>query len=145
MKVVLLEDVKTLGLEGEVVEVSEGYARNFLFPQHKAIEASDKVLHERKEKAAAQKRQSKKAEEAERKMAASVDGVEVLIQEKADKGTLYGSIGPKEIAAALKTQGYKIKPEQIAFDAKKELGSYEAIINFDSGFDATVQVVIEAK
>ena len=57
MKLILLEDVKSLGFKGEVVDVSEGYARNFLFPQHLAVEATDDTLKERKdrEKSAAKK------------------------------------------------------------------------------------------
>lgn len=145
MKVILLEAVKSLGMQGEVVEVSEGYARNFLFPQHLGVEASEEKLREKdaKEKSAAKK--SKKAEEAEKKMAKELSSVEVTLQEKADEGKLYGSVGPKEISKGLKEQGYKVKPEFISFEAKKEVGTYEALVTFSSGFEATITVNIEAK
>lgn len=145
MKVILLKDVKSLGMEGDVVEVSEGYARNFLFPQHLAVEATDETVRAKAEKEKSTKRKVKKAEKEERKAAAALDGAEVIITAKADGGTLYGAIGPKEIASELKKQKHKVDPKWISFESTKEVGSSEATVSFPSGFDATVNVVIEAK
>jgi len=145
MKVILLENVKSLGLEGEVVEVSEGYARNFLFPQHLAVEASVKELHEKevREKSAANK--IKKADKEEKTLAHKLDGVEVILQEKADGGKLYGSVGPKEVSKGLKEQGFKVAPDLISMTPQKEVGTSEVTVTFASGFDATISVIIEAK
>ena len=145
MKVILLEDVKNVGLKGEVVDVSEGYARNFLFPQHLGVEASQDKLREKdqQEKSAAKK--VKKAEQVEKKLAHDLDGVEVILQEKADKGTLYGAVGPKEISKGLKGLGHKVDASLIEFEPRKEVGTYEATVAFESGFDATLTIIIEAK
>ena len=145
MKLILLEDVKTLGKKGEVVETAEGYARNFLFPQHLALEASPMALRELAAMKDAGKRKESKAVSAEKKLAAAIDGMEVVIEAKSDAGTLYAAIGPKDIAKALKAEGEKVDVEWIDFAPQKEEGTFEATVNFPSGFEATVTVVIEAK
>ena len=145
MKVILLEDVKNVGLKGEVVDVSEGYARNFLFPQHLGVEASEDKLREKDQKEKSVAKKAHKAEQTEKKLAHDLDGVEVILQEKADKGTLYGSVGPKEISKGLKALGHKVDASLIKFEPQKEVGTYEATVAFSSGFDATLTIIIEAK
>ncbi|MBU1126701.1 50S ribosomal protein L9 [Patescibacteria group bacterium] len=145
MKVILLEDVKSQGLKGEIVEVSEGYARNFLFSQHLAVEATEGTIRQQEEKEKSVVRRSKKQEQEERKQAKALDGVEVLIQAKAENNTLYGSVGKKEVAEALKSMKHKIDPDWIEFESRKDLGTYEAIVNFPSGFEATITIIIEEK
>ncbi|MFH1711986.1 MAG: 50S ribosomal protein L9 [Patescibacteria group bacterium] len=145
MKLILLEDVKSLGRAGDVVEASEGYARNFLFPQHLAVEASEEALKEREQSEKAKAKQDKKEEKAEKALAAKIDGAEVVIQAKADEGKLYASVSVKDVAAALKEQGMKVSEKFINFKSTKELGTYEATVDFPSGFDATVNIIIEAK
>ncbi len=145
MKVILLEDVKTLGKKGDVAEASEGYARNFLFPQHLALEASPKTLADLEAKKKSGEKKEKKAEKEERKLATSLDGVEVIIEAKADSGKLYAAIGPKDVAKALKVEGFSVAPDLITFAPQKETGTYEANVEFESGFDATITVIIEEK
>lgn len=145
MKVILLEDVKSLGLKGDVVEVSEGYAMNFLFPQHMAVEATEGALKEKESREKAASARVKKEEKEEKKLAARLDGFELIIAAKADAGKLYAAVGKKEIAQGLKDAGYKVDPKWIDFKPAKELGASEAVVNFPSGFEATVNVVIEAK
>lgn len=145
MKVILLEDVKSLGMKGEVVEVAEGYARNFLFPQHLGVEASEEKLHEKEVKEKSAAKRSKKAESAEKHAAQSLDGAEVILKEKTDGGTLYGSVGPKEISKALKALGHKVSPDLIDFEARKETGTFEASVSFPTGFEATITIIIESK
>ena len=145
MKLILLEDVKNLGLAGDVVEVSEGYARNFLFPQHLAVEASDQALKEREKSAKAKVKKEKKAEKAEKTLAAKVDGAEVIIKAKADEGKLYAAVNAKDVSLALKEQGLKVPDKYITFKATKEIGTYEATVDFPSGFDATINIIIEPK
>ncbi len=145
MRVILLENVDRIGLKGEIVEVVEGYARNFLFPQHLAVEASEHKLHQKDEQEKAGARREKKTEAAERELAKSIDGLEVEIFAKADNGTLYAAVTAKEIAKALKEMDIKVDPKQIAFEATKEPGQYEAVVNFDSGYDAELTVIIEAE
>ena len=143
MKVILLEHVKQLGHEGDVVTVAEGYARNFLFPQHLAIEATDKKVHEMKEKEKVTLKKEKKGEKAERELAGNVDGQEVVIKAKADSGTLYAAITSKDVQKGLKDLGFKVKSDYIAFKSQKETGEYEASIAFPHGFEAQIRITIE--
>lgn len=145
MKVILLENVKSHGSQGDVIDVSEGYARNFLFPQHLAVEATEHSLNVKKDQKAAVIRRSKKQEQDDKRHAKAMDGLEVFIEAAAEGGSLYGSVGPKEIALALKGMKYNVEPEWIDFASKKDVGSYEATINFPSGFEATLTIIIEAK
>ena len=145
MQVILLDDVRALGRKGVVVDVPEGYARNFLFPQHLAVEASKKALHEKDERDIAQKSRVKKDEKQDRRLAEQIDGLEVVVEAKADKGTLYASVGAKEIAAALKDEGFKVNADYIEVDPIKEIGSSEVTISFPSGFEAMITVVVEGK
>lgn len=145
MQVILLDDVRALGRKGAVVTVPDGYAMNFLFPQHLAVEASPKKLAQKEEQEQVAKRREKKDEKLEKKLAAELDGVEVVIEAKAEKGTLYAAVGPKDVKIALKDMGYKVDEEYIEMESTKEVGSREVTISFPSGFEAIVNVVIEAK
>ena len=145
MKVILLENVKNLGSKGEVAEVSEGYARNFLFPQHVAIEASEQALRENGEREKASARKAKKADQDDKKQAKALEGVEVIIKGKTEGGSLFAAIGAEDIAKALKEQKHKIDAKLIKFDPVKQLGTYEATVEFPSGFEATLSVVVEEK
>ncbi|MDP2631790.1 MAG: 50S ribosomal protein L9 [Candidatus Uhrbacteria bacterium] len=145
MKVILLEDVKSLGFKGDVVEVSEGYARNFLFPQHMGLEASAGALKEMEQKEKSVISKGKKTEKEEKKLASRLDGFELVLTVKATDGKLYGSVGSKDIQKALKDAGFKIEEDWINFKSTKEVGTTEAVVNFPTGFDATVTVVVEEK
>lgn len=144
MQVILLEDVKAHGRKGEIVEVSEGYARNFLFPAHLGIEATAASVSAMKEKEESGKRKAKRTEKEDKKQAAALDGLEVVVQAKSDGGKLFAAVGPKAVREALKDMGYKVDEEQIEMTPMKDVGTTEAIINFDSGYEATVTVVVEA-
>ena len=85
MKLILLEDVKNLGREGDIVEVSEGYARNFLFPQHLAVEATPQAIEQKKEREQSAVRKIKKADKEAQKIVHSVDGVEAVVKVKAKR------------------------------------------------------------
>lgn len=143
MQVILLEDVASHGRKGTVVEVSEGYARNFLFPAHLAIEASPKALNAKSEKEQREKGKEKKAEKEDRKAAAALDGLEIVITAKSDGGKLYAAVGPKDVKAALKELGHKVDEDQIEMTPMKEAGSGSAIVNFVSGYEATVDIIVE--
>ncbi|MBU0614350.1 50S ribosomal protein L9 [Patescibacteria group bacterium] len=145
MKVVLLGDVKSLGGEGDIVDVAEGYAMNFLFPQHLAVEATDVTIRNIKEKEQAAVRRSSKQEKEEKKLVASIDGEDIVISAKADGGTLYASVGVKEIVEALKEKGCKIDPAWIRFDSTKDVGSYEVGVVTPGGFEAAIHISIESK
>ncbi len=140
----MLKDVKNVGQEGDVKEVVDGFARNFLFPQHLAVEATEHSVRQQEEKKKAASNKEKKQEKLDRQNIAKVDGAEVLISAKADNGKLYAAITSKDVAQGLKEMGFKIAQEDIEFISRKEVGSYEGVVS-RGGFEAGITVVIESK
>ena len=115
MKVVLLKDVKNVGKRDDILTVSDGYARNFLFPQKLAAEATPGALKEIQRKRAAQDaREAEMLAEAKDKAAALKDKVITLEVKCGDKGRLYGSVTAAEVAEALEKQhGIKVDKRKI--------------------------------
>ena len=147
MKVILLKDVKEHGMEGAVIEVSEGYARNFLFPQNLAVQASAQALAAAKQKKEVASNREKKALTAARTLAAKIDGYEITIKAKmTDKGTLFGAVSPKEIVKALKAEGFTIEPEWIVIkEAIKETGTRRLTIDLPQGLEAEISLSVEGE
>ncbi len=114
MKLLLTKDIETLGMVGDVVDVSAGYARNFLLPQHLAIEPTEtnfRALAEDRKRAEERRRTEREARLA---LAEKLNAVEVTIAAAANPdGVLYGSVGPREISAALQDEGYPIEPSNV--------------------------------
>jgi len=131
MKVVLLQDVKDLGKKGELVNASDGYARNFLFPRKLAVEATTGRLKEIEDKKAAEKNRKEKELGAAKELADKLSKLEVLFRTKAgENGKLFGSITGKDVAEAIKTQ-HKIEVDKkkiVLHDAIKALGTYQVEI-----------------
>jgi large subunit ribosomal protein L9 len=145
MKVILLKKVKGLGDVDEVKDVTEGYARNFLFPNHLAVQAtsaSQSELKARKDKKAKQKVHDLQEQQS---LAGQMDGVEVEISEKAnDKGVLYAAVTPQKIAKALNSLGFPVKPEQVIAKALKSAGSFPVTIKFGHGLEAEITVIVQS-
>lgn len=114
MKLLLKRDIPKLGIVGDVVEVSAGYARNFLIPRGLATEPTESNIRAiAKERAAAEERRRQEIEALKSK-AEQLGSVEVTIAAAANpEGRLYGSVGPREIAAALREQGHDVSPDQV--------------------------------
>ncbi|MGB9840472.1 50S ribosomal protein L9 [Thermovenabulum sp.] len=129
MKVILIQDVKNLGKKGDVVNVADGYARNFLFPKNLAIEASSGNIAklEQEKKAVENKKEREKREALE--LAKKIENYTLTLKVKAgEQGKLYGSINTKDIAEGLKEQ-LKIdidKRKIVLQEVIKTLGVYEA-------------------
>ena len=127
MKVILLKDVPGKGKKDEIVNVSDGYARNFLFPRKLAAEADAKILNDIKTTEAARLRRIELEKQAARETAEKLQSVlvKVTIQSGAD-GKLYGSVGTKDIAEALAAQhGIEIDKRKIVLDNPiKAYGTY---------------------
>lgn len=129
MQVILKEDVQNLGYKDDIVNVKDGYGRNYLIPQGKAIIASEsakKVLAENmKQRAHKLEKIKKDAEE----LAAKLDGVSLIIGAKTSStGTIFGSVTNIQIAEALEKLGYNVDRKAIVIkDAVKEVGSFKAI------------------
>jgi len=106
MKVILLQDVKAQGKKGDVIKVSDGYARNMLFPKGLAIEANDKNMNELRTRQAADERRNIANEGVAKGIAEKMETITVTIKAKAGaNGKLFGSITSKDVADELKKQG----------------------------------------
>lgn len=113
MKVILLEDVKKLGKKGELINASDGYARNFLFPKKLAVEATNAAINDMKLKQQAEKRRQEELLQQARELAEKIKDSVVTIKVKAgDGGRIFGSVSTKEITKAVK--------EQLSFDIDKK-------------------------
>ena len=148
MKIVLIEDVKSLGRKGEVVEVSEGYARNFLIPKKKGVEANAQNLNTLKlQKANAQKIAQNQLDLA-KETAGKIEGgkIEIMIKGGRD-GKTYGSVTTKEISQAIKDQ-FKVdidKKKIVLAEHIKTFGSHEVTIRLHKDVNAKFTVkVLEA-
>jgi len=144
MKVLLCEDVKKLGWLGDIVDVPEGYARNYLLPQRLAkvaTEANVKSLAQEKAKRSEQRLQERRRLE---KAAQAVNGAEAVVAAKAnEQGVLFGSISDSMIAANLRSQGFEVADEIVKLlEHIKELGTHEVTLKFADDVTATVRVVV---
>ena len=144
MKVILKQDVKGQGKKGELVTVSDGYARNFLFPRGLAVEADSQAMNElrnREESVAYHKKVEKDAALA---AAETLKDKALTIHAKAGNGgRLFGSVTTKEVADALEKQiGVKVDKRKITMNDIKAFGTYTAEVKLYTGVTAEVQVVV---
>lgn len=147
MKVVLIKDVKGTGKEGQIVEVSDGYARNFLFPKGLAKEATSRNISEAETKAKAELRRIKQEEENAKKAARELDGKKVAISVKTGEGgRLFGSVTTKEIAEKISEQlKIDIDKKKIVLDEPiKNTGEFEVEIKLFSQVAAKIKVIVSA-
>ena len=130
MKIILIEDVQNLGYKDDVVEVKNGYGRNYLIPQKKAIIATESNLKQLEEKLRQQERKRAKLKADADALAAQVAAVkDIKIAVKAsEEGRIYGSVTNIQIAEALEAAGVKVERKLIALDAVKELGEHTAVV-----------------
>ena len=145
MKVILLDNIENLGEAGEVVEVADGYARNYLVPRGLAEEATpENIARWEQEKALLQQQIEEKRKEA-RELADSVDGLEIQITARAGEGDkLFGSVTASDIGDAIKEEsGIEIDTKDIALgDPLRELGEHEVEISLYEGISATITVEV---
>ena len=146
MKVVLLKDVKNIGKRDEILNVSDGYARNFLFPQKLAVEATPGALREIERKRAAQDaRETERLADAKEKAAALKGKTITLAVKCGEKGRLYGSVTAAEVADALEQQhgiaGDKRKIE--LGDSIREVGVREISVWLYTGVTTPMKLSVE--
>jgi large subunit ribosomal protein L9 len=135
VKVLLCEDVKELGWLGDVIEVSTGYARNYLLPQGLAIVPTKGNLRSLA-KEAAERAEQRKLERAEAVVAAKAN----------EQGVLFGSVGAQEIAENLRAQGFKVADEMVHLTEHiKQVGTHNITLRFDKDLTATAKVTIVAE
>ena len=146
MKVILLEDVKTLGKKDEVVDVSDGYAKNFLFTKKLAIEANAKNLNDLKLHKANDERIAKEQYEQALSFAKELEEKTVVVKLKSGKdGKTFGSVSSKEISAEAMTQfQMEIDKKKIQLaEPIKAIGSYEVPIKLHPKVTAKLTVKVE--
>lgn len=145
MKVILLEDVKSLGKKGEIVNVNDGYARNFILPKKLGLEATGKNLNDLKLKKANEEKVAKEQLQEAQEFAKKLEASEVKVAIKVGEGgRTFGSVSTKEIAAAAKEQlGYDIDKKKVQMkDAIKALGTHTVPVKLHPKVTAQLKVVV---
>ena len=146
MKVILLEDVKTLGKKGEIVNVNDGYARNYILPRKLGLEANSKNLNDLKLQKANEEKVAKEQLEAARSLAGELEEKEVCVKMKAGEGgRAFGSVSTKEIAQAAKEQcGLDIDKKKIQLaEPIKSFGVFEVTIKLHPKVSGRLKVKVQ--
>ena len=147
MKVILLEDIKGVGKKDEVINASDGYARNFLFPKKKAIPADNGNMSRLNDKKASQAHKKELELNEAKEIANKIDKIELKLKAKAgENGKIFGGVTNKEISEELK------KAENLDIDKKKiilkenikNLGRFNVDIKLYEGVTAKLTVIVEA-
>ncbi len=144
MKVILKQDVKGQGKAGQLIQVSDGYARNFLLPRGLAIEADSQAMNDLRNKESAQQHHKAVEKQEAEAAAKTLSGKTVKIVARAGQnGKLFGSVTTKEVAQALKEQyGVELDKRKISMADAKAFGSYEAELKFNQGVTAKITVMV---
>ena len=146
MKVILLEDVKSLGKKGEVVNVNDGYARNFVLPKKLGVEATGKNMNDLKLQKANEEKVAKEHLEAAQAFAKEMEIDHVVVSIKAGEGgRTFGSVSSKEIATAYKEQcGKEIDKKKIILpEPIKSFGVYEVAVKLHPKVTGTLKVKVQ--
>lgn len=145
MKVILLQDVKSIGKKGDLCNVSDGYARNFLLPRKLAKEANAQAMNEFKNAEAAKEYKIKKETEQAQENKKALDGRQVKIYARAGQGgKLFGSVTSKELAEEIGRQyGIEVDKRKVVLDGDiKAFGTYSFDVKFFNGIIANMSVAV---
>ena len=145
MKVILLQEVKKLGDRGDVKEVSNGYARNFLIPKGLAMEATPKALKDLETQKKTLERKEQDEKEKMEALAEKLKGVKVTLNARVGEGgKLFGSVTSKDIAQKLQEQGYNVDRRKIDLgEPIRGLGSYTVTLKLHPEISAEIEVIVE--
>ena len=146
MKVILLEDVKSLGKKGEIVNVNDGYARNFILPKKLGLEANGKNMNDLKLQKNNEAKVAKEHLEAAKELAKQLEAGKVEVAIKVGEGgKVFGSVSNKEITAEVKKQlGLEIDKKKVQLkDALKTLGTHKVPVKLHP--EVTAEVTVEVK
>lgn len=145
INLLLLETVDNLGIVGDVVKVKAGYARNFLLPRELATTPDDELIKQLSAKRA-QAEKDVAAHRSEREeMAGKLDGQEItMVRACNDQGVLYGAVTQQDIASALQTLGFDVKPREVRLPyAMKRLDNYDVLLKFATDLESHIRVFVE--
>lgn len=143
MQVVFIQNVPKIGKIDDIKEVSEGYARNFLFAKNLAVPATPKMLAELKARKTKQVKNIEEELRHQQELAERLDGHEVVIKEKTSAvGALYASVGPQKIVEVLKKSGFAVDKNQIIMKPIKDIGQFSAKVKFSHGLESEIHIVV---
>ena len=146
MEIILKEDIAGLGYKNDIVKVKDGYGRNYLIPQGKAViatESAKKVLAENERQRAHKLAKIQADAEAQ---AARLNGVKVTISAKVNEdGTIFGGVGAAQVAEALAAKGFEVDRKAIVAETVKAVGEYKATINLHKEVKAEVAFEVVAE
>ena len=145
MKVILSKDVKDVGKVGDVVNVSAGFARNFLFPRKLADEATENKAKQWEHLKAVAETKKKKAVEERKGVLSKINGASVKFKTAAgDTDKLFGTVTTSDISHELERMGFSIDRRDIHLEEPiKVLGTHKALVKMGEGLEATIQIVVE--
>lgn len=146
VKVILKQTVKGLGAEGDVVEVADGYGRNFLLPRGLAVEATAANLNLRRQQDQKAAAEARRALEAAQAAAAKLEGCTVTLSARAGAGgRLFGSVTSQDVADALaRSPGVRVDKRRIEMDPLKAIGAFPAVIRLHPQVTARITVLVVA-
>ncbi|MBQ9489536.1 MAG: 50S ribosomal protein L9 [Lachnospiraceae bacterium] len=145
MKIILLQDEKKLGKKGDIIEASEGYARNYILPKKIGVEATPKNLNELKLHKANEEKKAKELLEQAQALSKDLEQKQVIVKIKAGEGgKTFGSVSTKEIGVALKEQhGIEVDKKKIQLaESLKNFGTYEVVIKLHPQVAAKLSVKV---
>ena len=144
MKVILIRNVPNLGHIGEVKQVSDGYARNYLFPNKLVKIASELTVREMEQKKYSQTKAVENRAKKFKAIAKKINNIKIIVKAKADeKKTLFGSINPEKIVEELALRNYQIESKYVKLEHPiKSLGFYNVLIDFGAGVTAKVGLTV---
>lgn len=143
MQVIFLQDVKNVGKKGQIKNVPDGYARNFLLAKKLAAVATKLTIAQAKAAEDKRNQQFDLEKQETQKLASVIDGKRIVIRARSKDGKLFGSITAKEIALEMKKVGFEIPEKAIAADHVKEIGEKKVSINLDFGIKATIILEVD--
>ncbi len=144
MKVILTEEVPNLGNKGEVKNVADGYARNYLIPRNLAVEATPARMKEIEKQQKIQEKKEQKEIAAAQEQARELEGKTFIFKVQAsEEGRLFGSVTSADIAEAMKEEGVDLDKRKIELeDPIKELGEFQIPIKFKGGIETHIQIQV---
>ncbi|MHC5059492.1 MAG: 50S ribosomal protein L9 [Planctomycetota bacterium] len=144
MKVLLCQDVENLGFLGDVVDVKDGYARNYLLPQQIAVAPSEANIKSLADAKASRAEERKLAREQLDCVAEAVEGAEAVLAARANEsGHLFGSVTPRDIAGNLRDQGFGVADEMVQLSEHiKEVGTHEVTLKITPDLTAKISVIV---
>lgn len=146
MKVILLQDLKILGKKGDIKEVSEGYARNYLFPKKIAGVATSQAISSAEQRRKEEERKQTDSFEKVGQLAETIKGRKIIIKSKEKSGKLFGSIGSREIAGALGKENISLEEKGVMLENPiKKIGEYKIKLRLAPKVETEILLLVEGE